>query len=107
MTGYGRVKLKSLWDMLRTCASGYTKEKGIHKWIIKHKEKEYLDIGLGEHGKKEGQAEIDLGVIRALVRHFEIEECAHKELPILGKWKKKPAEQDSRNLRRPLPIRKK
>lgn len=74
---------------------------------IKYNNKEYLDIPLGEHGKREGQAEIDRGVIRSLIKHFEIEECAHRELELLGKWKKKPTELDSQTLPRPLPIRKK
>lgn len=74
--------------MLKECAPGYTKEKGEHKWIIRFKDKEYMDIPLGAHGKKTGQAEIERGVVRSLVRHFDIEECAHQELPILGKLKK-------------------
>ncbi len=88
MPGYGQVKLKNIWKMLKKCAPGYTKDQGEQKWIIKFKDKEYLDIPLGSHGKKDGQADIERGVVRSMVRHFEIEECASKEIPQLRTKKK-------------------
>ena len=88
MPGYGRISVNKIWKMLDECLPGYSKEKGKHKWIVKHGYKEFLQLPLGEHAKRRsGKVSIEMAVVRSLARTFEIEECAAEHLPQLRKKK--------------------
>ena len=88
MSGYGQIAIKKIWKMLDECLPGYSKEEGKHKWIVKHGEIEFLQLPLGEHSsRKSGTTTVEKGVLRALVRTFDIEVCAAKCLPQLPRKK--------------------
>jgi len=89
MPGYGQVKIKKVWKMLDKCLEGYELVKGAHKWIIKHGDREFLDLPLGKHeSQSSGNTLVERGQLRALVRTFKIEACANKYFPEI-KTKKK------------------
>ena len=51
---------------------------------------EFLQLPLGEHSsRKSSTTTVEKGVVRSLVRTFDIEKCAAKLLPQLGRKKKK------------------
>ena len=52
MTSSGTVPLKDIWSMLDNCAQGYTAREGKHRWIIEYKDKSYLGLPFGPHGRR-------------------------------------------------------
>lgn len=57
-----------------------------HKWRIDFRERTFPDLPLGAHGAKD--PEIQLGVVKKMIRHLEIDlDCAYKYLPQIGKPK--------------------
>ena len=96
MTGYGQVNVKRVWKMLDKCLDGYKRIEGAHKWIIKHGDKEFLQISLGPHGSRNsGNTPVEKGQLRSLVRTFEIEDCAKKYFPEIKSKKKSPTSPQS------------
>lgn len=88
MTSFGQVRLSKVWKMLRKCARGYTRVEQQHKWRIEHEGRTFPDLPLGQHGRDD--PEIELGIIRKMIRHLKIDpECAFRYLPQIGKPKLK------------------
>ena len=81
MPSKGTARLKEIFKMLDECAPGHEKKQADHYWHIKYNGKHYKDFPKGEHGPK--NPEIQIGHIRKLIRHFSIEDCTRKFLPIL------------------------
>lgn len=86
MTSFGQVKLSKVWAMLRRCADGYRRIEQSHKWRVEFNGRVFPDLPLGK--RKSKTPEVELGVVRKMVRHLGIDsDCAHKYLPQLGKPK--------------------
>lgn len=82
MASAGRAKLKAIFVMLDHCLPGHTRKRTDHYWRVFHGDRAFTNLPAGEHGK-DLNAEIEIGWIRRLVRRFEIEDCARRELEIL------------------------
>ncbi len=86
MPSVGRVKLKAVFDMLDECAPGYTCKPTTHFLRFRYAGKTYPSFPKGEHGRKRisGNAEIEMGHVRQLVRHLNINcDCANRMIPAL------------------------
>ena len=82
MATKGRVKLKKIWKMLDKCAPGWAYEIKDHNIWVQYNGRTYYSLSRGEHGAK--NPEIQVGQIRQLVNHLEIDmDCAKEELEIL------------------------
>lgn len=82
MTSFGLVKFKLIERMLRRCAEGFTIEAKKHRYWVRWKGRTYRALPQGQHGKK---TEIEIGHIRAMVRHLQIDlDCAKREIPALA-----------------------
>ena len=68
--------------MLDACAKGWSVEEKPHNYCIKWGRRTYPSLPKGTHGK--GNPDIHTSHVRKLARHFEIEECAEKQLPALN-----------------------
>lgn len=86
MSSFGQVKLSKGWKMLRKCAEGYEKIEQPHKWRIEYHGRTFPDLPLGNRTSK--TPEVELGVVRKMIRHLGIDpECAYEYLPQVGKPK--------------------
>ena len=72
------VRLDDVWRMLDACLAGYEKILKPHRWNVKHGERTYHEVPLGEHGRRKNP-EIETGHIRGLVRFFEIPESCYSQ----------------------------
>jgi hypothetical protein len=74
--------------MLDDCLPGYTKhEHGDHKWAVKCPGHEtFPRLPTGQHGRARntGRAEVEIGHVRQLAKHFKIFACAKKAIPSIG-----------------------
>lgn len=78
MVTRGQVRLNKVWKMLKKCAPGHEREEREHDWVIRWEGKTYSRFPRGAHGRT--NPEIELGHVKGLVRHFEIQDCAKREL---------------------------
>lgn len=78
----GTIRLKSIWKMLKKCAPGYSKKEADHYWHIEFGEL-HAQLPTGAHGKRTGQAEIQLGQVKGLVKSLDIVNCARGEIELL------------------------
>ncbi len=84
MSSFGRVKLTTVWKMLQKCASDYEAIEGKHYYEIRYKGKTFPRLSTGPHKKNKNQSEIEIGHVRQMVRHLDIDSaCAKRELPAL------------------------
>ena len=83
MGSRGTVPLGDLLDMLNACAPGdQSEEKEHHHWI-RYNGRTYASLSRGRHGSG-NRAEIQVGQIKQLIRHLEIDgDCAKRQLEIL------------------------
>ena len=79
----GRIRLDDIFEMLKKCAPGHEIQQGPHHYRVKWKGLIYATLPKGEHGKREGRAEIEVGQVRHLVRFLSIQDCAQQALAIL------------------------
>lgn len=84
MSSFGRAQLSDIWRMLDACAPGHrVKERG-HNFCVYYKDAAYPSLPTGEHGKKAGRAEIEVGKIRQMIRQLGIDlECAKQYIGVL------------------------
>ena len=75
------VTLDEVWAMLDDCLPGYERKSSNEYWTIKHGGRSYRRVPVGPHGRKK-RVKVQSGQIRALVRFFEIEECADRLVDI-------------------------
>jgi len=69
--------------MLKKCAPGYSKREADHYWHIEFGELR-AQLPTGGHGKRTGQAEIQLGKVnKGLVKSLDIVNCARGEIELL------------------------
>lgn len=82
MASRGQVRWKDISRMLDVCAAGWTCEIKTHRrWVYYGGLK--FTLPLGKHGKGRANAEIEIGHVRALVRQFDILDCAKSKLEVL------------------------
>jgi hypothetical protein len=79
------VLLKLVWEMLLQCAPGHRIAEKTHYYRVEYAGKTYPALPKGSHsdrGRRSGQAEIEAGHVRKLIRHLGIdEECARRVIP--------------------------
>ncbi len=68
--------LGTVWKILDECAPGYSKKASSEYWRIRWNTLTYSRLPVGPHGSKSDRTQVFTGHVRALVRHFGIEECA-------------------------------
>lgn len=69
--------------MLEACAPGARIEARKHRnWVYYADFPIFRNLSLGEHGARK-DPEIQIGLVRALVRHFAIYDCASQYIPNL------------------------
>lgn len=82
MVSRGLVRLKLVREMLRECAPGHRMIEKTHYYRVEYAGKTYPTLPKGSHsdrGRRSGQAEIELGHVRKLIRHLGIDvECAKR-----------------------------
>lgn len=84
MGSHGRVSHEEILEMLRACAPGCECRDTPHYYRVMWRGKTYPSLPKGEHGKRPGQAEVEIGHVRKMIRHLGIDlECARRHLPIL------------------------
>jgi hypothetical protein len=77
MGSFGQAPLVDIWQMLDSCAQGWTVKEYTHNFCVMWSKRTYPS--LPKHPK------ISVGHIRQMVRHLKIDEaCAKKHLPVLG-----------------------
>lgn len=69
--------------MLDECLSGYAVRETHHHFRISKDGRVYPSLPNGEHGKRAGRAEIQVGHVRRLVEFFGIKDCAKKHIELL------------------------
>ncbi len=79
----GRIRLSDVFDMLKKCAPGHEVFEGPHHYRIKWQGRTYTSLPTGQHGKRDGRAEIEKGHVKHLARFLGIEACAKDLLEIL------------------------
>jgi hypothetical protein len=67
--------------MLDACAPAWTKELRDHNYCIRCRELTYPAFPRGDRSRS--NPDIQLSHVRKLARHFGIEACAERELPVL------------------------
>jgi hypothetical protein len=82
MTSSGRVRLGAIFEMLDKCASGYSVRELTHQWRVTFNGKPFF-LQLGKRARKSvNRREIEIGHIRKMVRHLELDpDCVEKHLP--------------------------
>jgi len=68
------VLLKLIREMLERCAPGHKMAEKTHHYRIEYAGKTYPTLPKGSHsdrGSRSGQAEIQIGHLRKLIRHLE------------------------------------
>ncbi len=83
MSTHGRVRLNEIFEMLRKCAPDFQSRETDHYFRITYNGRLFPDLPRGEHGRRDGRAEIQRGVVKKMVRFLGIEECAKRELEAL------------------------
>ncbi|MEE8584837.1 MAG: hypothetical protein V3T83_08300 [Acidobacteriota bacterium] len=89
MASTGQIQFKLVKKMLENCAKGYSMNPQTHRIWVYYDGRE-ASLPKGPHGKRRNRS-IEIGHIRHMVHHFQIEECASQHLPQLGKIKPKAA----------------
>lgn len=72
--------------MLKACLPDYTAERHDHSFTVRAPGHEpYPSLPLGKHGRsrESGRAEVELGHVRQLARHFKILDCGRKYIPLI------------------------
>ena len=70
--------------MLDQCAPGWTMKEGDHYYRVMWKGRTYPALSKGDHNKKQGRGEVEVGHIRQMIKQLEIDmECAKKHLSVL------------------------
>jgi len=73
--------------MLDTCAPGHVFTEKLHHYWVTFSGKTYTTLPKGSHsdrGQRSGQAEIEIGHVRKIVRFLEIDKaCARRVIPML------------------------
>ena len=77
MATFGLVPWRDIRKMLDACIPGWKYEDKPHKRWIYFKDFPIFKMPLGPHGKRTHH-DVQIGHVRALVRHFGIEECAKR-----------------------------
>lgn len=76
------VLLKLVREMLSMCAPGHRIMEKTHYYRVEYGGRTYATLPKGAHsdrGKRAGQAEIEVGHVRKMIRHLGIdEECAKR-----------------------------
>jgi hypothetical protein len=80
---HGRVRLSSIFEMLRKCAPGFHSQETDHYIRITYNGLTFPDLPRGEHGRRDGRAEIQRGVVKKMVRYLGIADCARMEIEAL------------------------
>lgn len=70
--------------MLDQCARGYTYTERDHNICIRYAGRTFPSLPTGEHGKRPGRAEIQVGHVKQMARQLGILDCAKRTLPILA-----------------------
>lgn len=79
MTTRGLIAWKKISKMLKRCLGEWWYEDKTHKrWVYAEGRESSFKLPLGPHGSK--NPEIEIGHVRGMVRHFDIQECAEGEL---------------------------
>ena len=68
--------------MLDRCAPGRTRKEREHNWVVMYRGRTYPRLPRGEHGARKNP-EIQVGHVKQMVRHFEIEACAKSQIELL------------------------
>ena len=76
MSSFGQVPIEDVWKMLGQCAKGHTVQETTHFYCVRYNGKTYPSLP-----KKR---QIDKGHVKKMARHFEILDCAKKDLEILN-----------------------
>ena len=83
MATSGRVRLGDIFKMLDECAPGYTFQETEHHFRITYQNAVFPSLPNGEHGKRDGRAEIQKGVVKKMVRVLGVYDCAVGILQVL------------------------
>ncbi|MFP3939308.1 MAG: hypothetical protein ACLF0P_03280 [Thermoanaerobaculia bacterium] len=83
MATFGQVPWKHIRKMLDECAPGWRYRDKTHKRWVYYGDYPIFRLPLGPHGKRQHHS-IEVGHVKAMVRHLEIEECARRILKQLG-----------------------
>ena len=79
MTSSGMVPWRDIRKMLDVCAPGWRMKDKVHKrWIYVGAGPSYK-LPRGPHGKRQRYS-IEIGHVKGMLRHFDIEECGQREL---------------------------
>jgi hypothetical protein len=65
--------------MLDACAPGWWMKDKTHKRWVYAGDRESYKLPRGPHGKRQRYG-IEMGHIKGMIRHFDIEDCAKKHL---------------------------
>ena len=82
MSSFGRVPLKTIWEMLEACAPGFSVQERPHNWCVFYKDQTYPSLPKGEHGARKNPG-IEAGHIKRMARLFGILGCAKKHIQTL------------------------
>ncbi len=81
------VLFKKIKEMLSECAPSHEVVEKTHFYWVTWKDRIYRTLPKGSHkdrGKRSGQAEIEIGHVKKMIRHLQIDfECARKVIPRL------------------------
>ena len=84
MVGYGQASHKEIWEMLDHCCPGWTRVESGHFFRVMWKGRTYAALPKGQHGKKQGRAEVEVGHVKHMIRQLGIDMgCARKHLDCL------------------------
>ena len=70
MSSFGQVELREVWEMLGTCAEGWTKKEYTHFWCVMYNGR--------THPSLLKRVEIQIGHVKKMARHLGILDCAKK-----------------------------
>lgn len=65
--------------MLDECLPDYKTRQAKHNWIVMHNGKTFRGLTLGKHGPRTNP-EVQVGLVKKLVRFFEVQECAGQHI---------------------------
>jgi hypothetical protein len=83
MTSKGRIVLRDILAMLEKCAPGHTMHETDHFIRVTWRDRVHPRLPTGEHGKRQGRAEIQIPHVRKLARTLGIVECAKAQIEAL------------------------
>lgn len=83
MSPGGTVLLRDVFDLLDSCAPGYSVQEKDHRIRVHYRQKKVYRLPTGAHGKRERRAEIEVGYVVDMVLLFGIRDCAERTMPAL------------------------